>query len=86
MTKEYIPNCRTREIDATVKEVLDCREGVVMDSYIAVDNNDELFVVIDTYETAWTSGYTLYRGNEDKLWTIWEQFADKYDEMFGEEE
>lgn len=88
--KTYIPNCQTREVDALVKETFDAREGVVMDSYIAVAKSGRLFVVIDTFETSWTSGYTLYtatnKKDEGKLWDIWQDFADKYDEEYAEDE
>lgn len=86
LEKSYVMNSQTREIDATVAETLDCREGVVMDSYIAVDKDGEMFVVIATYETAWTSGYTLYTGDEKDLWEVWEDFTQAYDSQFEEEE
>ena len=90
MIKEYsIPNARVREIDAQMAETFDCREGVVLDSYIAVSKNEKLVVAIVTYETCWTSGYKLYvatrKSDEQRLWDIWQTFADKYDEEFEED-
>lgn len=88
--KYYIPNAQVRDIDAQIEETFDCREGVVLDSYIAVAKSGRLFVVIDTYETCWTSGYTLYtatcKRDEKKLWDIWQEFTDKYDEECEEVE
>ena len=87
--KVYVPNCNTRDVDALVKETFDAREGVVMDSYIAVTKDNVLIVAIDTFETSWTSGYTLYiatnKKDEARLWDIWQEFADRYDEEYGEE-
>ena len=84
MIKEYrIPNARVREIDAQMVETYDCREGVVLDSYIGTSKNGKLVVAFDTYETCWTSGYRLLvatcKRDEKKLWDIWQEFADKYD-------
>lgn len=84
LTKEYIANCGVRDFDAMVSEVFDCREGVVIDSFIGIDNDGEMFVAIDTYETCWTSGYTVYRGNENDLWNVWDEFTAEYDEGYGE--
>ena len=88
--KYYVENAHVREIDAQVGETLDCREGVLLDNYIAVAKNGRLFVVIDTFETCWTSGYTVYvvtnKREEKKLWDIWQEFADKYDEEYEDVE
>ena len=87
--KVYIENAYVREIDKQIEETFDCREGVLLDSYIAVAKSGRLFVVLDTFETSWTSGYTLYtatcKRDEKKLWDIWQEFADRYDEEFEEE-
>lgn len=86
LKKSYVPNSRVREIDKLVAHTLDSREGVVLDSYVATDRNGDMFVAISTYETCWTSGYTLYTGNEKELWEIWEDFAQAYDAQFEEDE
>lgn len=83
--KDYIPNSCVKAIDNTVAETLDCREGVLLDNYIAVDKRGQLFVAIVTYETAWSSGYTLYTGTTEELWEVWQNFADEYDEEYYRE-
>lgn len=85
MKKVYIENSRVRDFENLVSEISDCREGVVMDSYTGVLNNGVEFVAIDTFETSWTSGLTIYTGSSKELAAIWDNFTAKYDAEFGEE-
>ena len=82
MKKVYIENCKVRAFESLVKEIFDSREGVVMDSYTGVLNNGAGFVAIDTFETSWTSGLTVYTGSSKELAVIWDDFTAEY----GEEE
>ncbi len=87
--KAYIPNSCIRNVDKDVAEYMDSREGVVADSYIAYNNDGNLFVAIDTYETSRTSGYTLHTGDgsredNNRLWDIWDEFTADYDKEFTE--
>ena len=85
MEKTYIRNCKVREFENNILELYDSREGVVMDSYIGSFKNGGLFVALDTYETCYTSGLTVYTGGSDsEIWEIWENFAAKYDEEYTE--
>lgn len=85
MKKTYIENCKVREFEKNIIELYDCREGVVMDSYIGSLKGGRLFVAIDTYETCYTSGLTVYTGGSDsELWEIWENYAAAYDKEFEE--
>lgn len=85
MEKTYIENREVREFENNIREIYDCREGVVMDSYIGSFKNGGLFVALDTYETCYTSGLTVYTGGSDsELWNIWENFAAAYDKEFEE--
>ena len=86
MKKVYIENCKVRAFESLVKEIFDSREGVVMDSYTGVLNNGVEFVALDTYETCYTSGLTVYTGSPKELAAIWDNFTAKYDAEFGEEE
>ena len=86
MKKVYIENCKVRAFESLVKEIFDSREGVVMDSYTGVLNNGMGFVAIDTFETSWTSGLTVYTGSPKELAAIWDNFTAKYDAEYGEEE
>ena len=87
----YIPNSCIRNVDATVAEYMDTREGVVADSYIAYNKDGKLFVAIDTYETSRSSGYTLHtsdgsRDDNNRLWDIWDEFTTAYDKEFTDDE
>lgn len=86
MRKIYVPNSQVREFDKLVKETFDCREGVVMDSFVGELKNGRMFVALDTFETSWTSGLTVYLGTEKQLWKVWDEFTEKYDEEFDEAE
>lgn len=80
MKKEYIANCNVREFEENIKELFDTREGVVMDSFIGVLQDGNLFVALDTFETCYTSGLTVYTGgNDSELWQIWDNFTNEYD-------
>ena len=80
MEKTYIKNCKVREFENNIKELYDCREGVVMDSYIGTLKNGRLFVALDTFETCYTSGLTVYTdGSDPEIWEKWENFAATYD-------
>lgn len=80
MKKTYIRNGETRTFLDKVSEYYDTREGVVMDSFYGVLENGVEFVALDTYETAWTSGLTVYTGTEKELAAVWDNFTAKYDE------
>lgn len=82
--KTFIPNDQIREIDALVSETMDCREGVLLDSYIAIDKSGNTFACIEKYQTAWTSGYTMITGDATDVWDAWNAFTENYDEE-GEE-
>ena len=85
MEKTYIENRKVREFENNIREIYDCREGVVMDSYIGSLKGGGLFVALDTFETCYTSGLTVYTGGSDsELWNIWENFAAAYDKEFEE--
>lgn len=85
MEKTYIRNCNVREFESNINEVYDCREGVVMDSYIGSLKSGGLFVALDTYETCYTSGLTVYSGGSDsEIWEMWKNYAAAYDKEFGE--
>lgn len=87
MKKIYIPNCKVREFEEDVKEVIDAREGVVMDSFIGILKTGLMFVALDTYETSWTSGLTVYTdGSNLELYEIWDKFAAAYDKEYPMEE
>lgn len=80
MKKIYIPNCKVREFEEDVKEVIDTREGAVMNSYIGILKTGLMFVALDTYETSWTSGLTVYTGGSNlELYEIWDKFTAAYD-------
>ena len=80
MEKIYICNSKVRAFESTIKELFDCREGVVMDSFIGVLQDGNLFVALDTFETCYTSGLTVYTGgNDSELWQIWDNFTNEYD-------
>lgn len=70
-------------------EYADCREGVLLDSFICV-NDRFTFVAFETYETAWTSYLTVWiaqtEGDKKKLWNKWQEFADTYDAEYEKEE
>lgn len=85
MKKIYIPNNQVRELLENVTEYYDTREGVVMDSYYGILNNGREFVALDTCETAWTSGLTVYVGTEKELVKVWDKFTAAYDKEYGEE-
>lgn len=85
MEKIYIRNCKVREFENNILELYDSREGVVMDSYIGSLKDGRLFVALDTYETCYTSGLTVYTGGSDsEIWEIWENYAAAYDKEFTE--
>ena len=85
MEKTYIENRKVREFENNIREIYDCREGVVMDSYIGSFKNGGLFVALDTCETCYTSGLTVYTGGSDsEIWKIWENYATAYDKEFEE--
>ena len=85
MKKTYIENRKVREFENNIREIYDCREGVVMDSYIGSFKNGVLFVALDTYETCYTSGLTVYTGGSDsEIWEMWNNYAAAYDKEFGE--
>lgn len=82
----YVPNSQIREFESNIAEIFDSREGVVMDSYVGELNDGRMFVALDTFETSWTSGLTVYFGNEAVLWEVWEDFANNYDAEYGYDE
>ena len=87
MKKIYIPNCKVREFEEDVKSIIDVREGVVMDSFIGILKNNKMFVALDTYETSWTSGLTVYTdGSNLEIYEIWDEFAAAYDKEYPTEE
>lgn len=87
MKKTYIPNNQVREFEETIKEVIDVREGVVMDSFIEILKTGLMFVALDTYETSWTSGLTVYTdGSHIELYEIWDEFTAAYDKEYPTEE
>ena len=87
MKKRYIPNNQVREFEEGIKEIIDTREGVVMDSFIGILKTGLMFVALDTYETSWTSGLTVYTdGSNLELYEIWDKFAAAYDKEFSTEE
>ena len=85
MKKTYVENCKAREFLSNVAEYFDTREGVVMDSFYGVLKNGRGFVALDTFETSWTSGLTVYTGTSKELATIWDNFTDEYDNENGEQ-
>ena len=87
MKKIYVPNCDVREFEETIKESFDVREGVVMDSYTGILKNGVYFVALDTFETSWTSGLTVYTSNDyEEISPIWDEFAAAYDKEYPTEE
>lgn len=86
MKKTYIPNCKVREFEEQVDNIFDCREGVVMDSYTGILKTGEFFAALDTYETCYTSGLTVYTSKvEEFVLAIWDRFTADYDREFTEE-
>lgn len=80
MKEEYIENSRIREIDASVSETIDCREGVLLDSYIAINKEGAMFIAFETYETSRSSGYTIITSDsEEELWKRWDEITAGYD-------
>lgn len=81
----YVENKNIRYVDNQVKTTLDCREGVVADSYLAIAKSGVMFIVLDTYETAWTSGYTVITADTEKeLMDRWNAFTAEYDKGVAE--
>ena len=81
LKEEYIENKRIRDIDNTIAETVDCREGVLLDSYIATNKDGKLFIALETYETSRSSGYTIITSDSEKeLWDRWSEFITSYDE------
>ena len=78
--KTFVPNRFVSKINEAAIETFDCREGVLVDSYIAADEAGEVFIAFETPETAWCSGYTVLTGPEDELWDAWNKFTERYDE------
>lgn len=85
MKKMYIRNSGTRLFLTNVAEYYDTREGVVMDSFYGVFKSGVEFVAIDTYETAWTSGLTVYTGTPKELAVVWDNFTAEYDKEYQDE-
>ena len=85
MEKTYIRNRDTESFKETIKEVYDVREGVVMDSLYGLTKSGTEFVALDTYETCYTSGLTVYTGTEKELAEVWNEFTSAYDSEYGEE-
>lgn len=83
MRKVVVSNKQVREVDAMFDQILDCREGCLLDSYIGYAKG-KLISVHERYETAWTSGYRLYIADtpddEPKVWKRWEALCKLYDE------
>ena len=80
LKQEYIENSKIKMIDNTVAETIDCREGVLLDSYIAINKDGKMFIALDTYETSRSSGYTIITSDSEKeLWDRWEEFTTSYD-------
>ena len=85
MEKTYIRNRDTESFKETIKEVYDVREGVVMDSLYGLTKSGTEFVALDTYETCYTSGLTVYTGTPAEIGELWGRYASAYDREFGEE-
>ena len=76
-------------LEAIVTEAVDCREGVLLDSALYYAK-DMAIAVFDTYETANSSGYTVFIGNDEEsnreVEKKWYRFCESYDAKYGEEE
>ena len=67
-------------------EIMDCREGCLLDSYIGYNNEGKLVAVFETYVNPWQSCYTVVMGDEADIWDRWNTFTEQYDEEYPEEE
>lgn len=56
--------------------VIDCIEGCLIDS-VLIDSSAGYIAMIETFQNVWTSVYTVYMGNNDEVYGVWENYMDK---------
>lgn len=83
---KFVADC---EAHGKVVEIVDCREEVLLDSFICEIGELTIFVK-DHFLNSWSSDYMLTIArtprDKDKLYNMWYEFADAYDKEFGVEE
>lgn len=85
LEETFVPNRYIKLVDKAAYNTIDCREGVLLDSYIADDDSGETFIAFEAYENPNCSGYLVVRGPEQELWERWEQFTEGYDKEYSYE-
>ena len=63
-----------------IEELADCREGVLLDSFIGWTKNG-VAAIYEHYVNAWSSDYLVEfeRGDGLNVWHRWEDFCEEYD-------
>ena len=56
-------------------EVIDCVEGCLLDS-VLIDSASGYIALIETYQNEWTSAYMMYSGDNDEVYSVWEDYRD----------
>lgn len=82
---KFVEDCQNH---GRIVEILDCREEVLLDSFIC-EIGDLLIFVKDHFLNSWASDYmlTIARtdGDKTKVWKMWNEYIEAYDAEFGEE-
>ena len=67
-------------------ELIECLEGSLIDNYLIYGSQRDIYIFCkETYVNPWCSDYTVYYGNKDKIWKLWEEFERAYREEYPEE-
>lgn len=65
--------------------IIDCREGVLLDSFIAYTKSG-IAAVYENYVSPWVSNYRVEFSRDDRdpeIWEKWDSFCNDYDMEYG---
>ena len=83
---KFVEDCQRH---GTPVEILDCREEVLLDSFIC-EIGDLLIFVKDHFLNSWSSDYmlTIARtdGDRKKVWKMWDEYIEAYDMEYPQED